>query len=145
MVQSTLPPGTESWGERYGAIGVVAALALAALILALRQFLLERREDRGRLAKEQEEHDKRVEALQAKLVETVSTNHQQTLRLLAEQQQIHEQRLASERQASEQRFSSMLERHMTETRSNADQLRALNAATTDALKAVARKISRGAD
>lgn len=133
MQQVPLPPGTESWAERYGVIGVVALLALAALILGLRQFLNERKEDRDRQAKEQEAHDQQVSALNAKLVETVAANHRETLKIVAELQDKHEAR-----------YGALLERHMGDSGKHAEALRAQSAAVTDVLRSVVAKI-RGAE
>lgn len=117
---TAMPPGTESWGERYGVIGVVAMLALAALALGLRQFLVERKADRDR-----------VTGLHDQLVETVREGHRETLKLLADQQQAHEAR-----------YQALLDRHMGETRQHAEALRAQSTATVEALNGVVKKLSR---
>jgi hypothetical protein len=125
-----VPPGTESWGERYGPIGVVAALALAALIFSLIQFLRERKEDRTQAAKAAAEHDKQVAALYDKIVTIARENNEQNAKLNAEHNL---------------RYQSLLERTMQDNRSNIEILRAQNAATTDALSALVRKLQRGGD
>lgn len=128
MIQS-IPPGTESWGERYGVIGVVAAIALMALALGLRTLLAERKEDRTRIEREQAEHDKLVAALNEKIVEVVRDGHRETLKLLGDQQIAHEQR-----------YQALLDRTMSETSRNAESLRAQNQATVEALKGLVRRL-----
>lgn len=124
MLQPTPPgftfiPGTESWGERYGVIGVVATIALLALWLGVRALLAERREDR-----------QQVNALNAKLVETVQQGHREALGLVADLQKAHDLR-----------YSALLERHIGETGKYADTLREQAAATTAALAGLVKKIS----
>jgi hypothetical protein len=114
-----MPPGTESWGERYGVIGVVAALSIMGIVLGLRSILNERREDR-----------ERVTALQTKLVESGQEAHREALKLIAELQQHHDDR-----------YSALLERHIGETGKYAEALREQSAATTAALSGLVKKIS----
>lgn len=143
MMQA-VPPGTESWGERYGAIGVVAALALAGLLLALRTFFNDRKEERTRVEREQADHDKLVTALNDRLVETQREGHRETLKLLSDQQTAHEQRFQAMQAAHEQRYQALLDRMMTETSRNAEALRANNQATVEALKGLTKRL-RGPD
>jgi hypothetical protein len=135
-----LPPGTESWGERYGVIGVVAALALTGLALALRTFLNERKEERTRVERDQADHEKLVTALNEKLVEVAREGHRETLKLLSDQQTAHEQRFQAMQAAHEQRFQALLDRTMSESRENAAALRALNQTTADALNGVVKRL-----
>jgi hypothetical protein len=128
-----LPPGTDSWPERYGPIGVVALLALAALAFALKTFFADRKEERTRAEREQADHDKLVADLHAKLVETQRESHRETLRLLADQQNAHEQR-----------YQALLDRHMTETSRTAEALRAQSQSTAEALKGLVRRLKDGA-
>lgn len=128
------PPGTESWAERYGAIGVVAALALAALIIGLRQFLVERREDRTSQAKGQEAHDRQIAELHAQMVKAVRDGHQETLKLLADQQDKHDKR-----------YQELLERHITQSRQQADALQGQSQAMLEAFKGLVRKIRGGTE
>lgn len=127
-------PGTESWGDKYGAIGVVAALAIAALVLWILQFVRERREDRDRQNKETSDLAKQVTALNEKLVETMDGHHRETLKLVAD--------LTRE---NETRYQVLLDRHIAETRSNAEALRAQAMATSEALGAMVKKLSKNAE
>jgi len=132
QVAPMVPPGTESWAERYGPIGVVAALALAALILAIRQLLLDRNADRQRANKLQEMLDTTASAQNARLVEVVRESNREML-----------ERLAAQQAANDTRYQALLERSMAESRENATALRAQNAAVTDALNGMVKKLSRG--
>jgi hypothetical protein len=117
-------PGTETWAERYGPIGVVALLAIAALILALRQFLKERSEDRTRI----EVALKREALLNDKIVEIVRENHRETLALTEELNTRHEVR-----------YQALLERTMQENRTAAEALRAREAASTEIMRSLLSK------
>jgi hypothetical protein len=129
MMMQSIPPGTESWAERYGVIGVVAALALAALALGLRALMAERKEDRTRIEREQVSHDEHVAALNEKIVEVVREGQRETLKLLTDQQTAHENR-----------YQALLDRTMRENSENAQALRAQNQATTEALKGVVKRL-----
>lgn len=133
--QQALLPSAETWWDRYGAIGVVAFLALLALALSFRQFLAERREDRERARREAERTqadqaalEKRNNDLSDRIVEVVAANHHETQRLLSEQAERHEAR-----------YQALLEKYMTEQRHSAEAMRAQNTAVVDALNAVVKK------
>lgn len=128
------PPGTESWVERYGPIGLVALLALSALIIGLRQILAERREDRSTQAKGQEAHDRQIAELHGQMVKAVRDGHQETLKLLADQQDKHDKR-----------YQELLERHITQSRQQSDALTAQSQAMLEAFKGLVRKIRGGTE
>lgn len=127
-------PGTESWGQQYGPIGVIAALAIAILILWVRQLFIQQREDKQRQNQESDEQAKRITALSDRLVETVTSSHRETLELIA-----------NVTRENEQRYQALLDRHIAETRSNAEALRAQSTATTEALSGLVKKLSKTAD
>lgn len=126
-----LVPGTQSWAEQYGPIGVVAALAVAALVLWLKVYFSQQKEDRDRQNKAEDEANRRSNATNDKLVETITGHHRETLELVA-----------SMTREFEQRYQVLLDRHIGETRSNADALRANSTATAEALSGLVKKLSK---
>lgn len=112
-------PGTETWGQTYGPIGVVAAVLLVIAIIGGKALFTRWRED-----------SERVTALNEKLVETVQTAHREAIALVVDSQKQHETR-----------YEVLLERHIAETGRYADALREQSAATTAALSGLVKKIS----
>lgn len=128
-------PGTETWGQQYGVIGVVATLLLLAFVLGLRAVFAERRSDRQTLNDVQRALVELQSASSAKLVESVRQSHSEALALVADLQSKHDER-----------YGALLNRHIEETSKYADALREANAATTSALAGITKKItSRGVD
>lgn len=114
-----IPPGTESWAERYGPIGVVALLALSALIIALRNVFAERKEDRTKAAAAQAEHDKQIRELYDRIVALAREN--------------------------DTRYQALLERTIQENRANIETMRIQGTASTEALRALLGKVQRGGE
>jgi len=126
--------GTESWGAQYGPIGVVAALAIAALVIWILKLFSERKEDKDRQNRESDDANKRITVLSDKLVETMGAHHRETLDLVAT--------LTRE---NETRYQVLLDRHIAETRQHADALRAQSTATAEALSGMVKKLSKTAE
>ncbi len=132
----TLPlaPGTESWGQQYGPIGVVAAVAIAMLILWVVKLFGQQKDDKDRQNKAEDDATKRNTALSDKIVEIVTAHQREMLDLVA-----------SLTRENEQRYQVLLGRHIDETRANAEALRAMNTATAAALNGVVTKLSKTAE
>lgn len=129
-------PGTESWGDKYGAIGVIAAVLLVALAFIGRMILGERAKDRAdsqaridrELATKEAqiaERERAVAELNAKLLQVVQANHTQTLEMLNDQREAHDKR-----------YQELLE---AQRDAEAD-TRALAAATVKAVQSLTEKI-----
>lgn len=136
MEQPILPNG-DSWWDRYGAIGAVAFLALAALYWIVRNYLAERREEKARAEREKtayetmlENQRKSLADLNAKLLEVVQRNHTETLELLEAQRSDHEER-----------FTALLERHIASSDLSRERTLELAGAVTKALQSIAKKSS----
>ncbi len=128
-------PGTETWGERYGVIGIVAAMSLLGIIMGLRTIFAERRDDRSALNTANRQLQELQNASAAKLIESVQQSHREALALVADLQSKHDER-----------YGVLLDRHIGETSKYAEQLREANLATTQALAGLVKKVSsRGAD
>jgi hypothetical protein len=128
-------PGTETWGEKYGVIGIVAAMSLLGIILGLRTIFAERRDDRQLLNTANAKLVDLQTAANAKLVESVQQSHREALELVADLQSKHDER-----------YGALLKQHMEETSRYAEALREQSAATTNALAGITKKISsRGVD
>lgn len=128
-------PGTESWGERYGVIGVVAMLALTVLLMVGRQVLKERAEDRvkrdentKRLEKERDEALKRESDLNERIVEIVRESHRETLALTGEMNS---------------RYHALLERTNKENREVVTSLQDRDRANTEVMRSLLRRARDG--
>lgn len=127
----------DTWFERWGAIGVVAFIALGALVMVGKQWLAERSRDKekaeadAKAAGEErarqlkaaqdalEAQRQATEALNNRLIEVVQVSHKETLALLdtqralaaAERLQLRTDHAAAVKEAQE-RFDELLERSL---------------------------------
>lgn len=134
-MEPTIVPNGSSWWDRYGAIGAVAFLALAALYWIVRNYLVERKEEKARADREKvasetmlENQRKSLAELNAKLLEVVQRNHTETLELLEAQRTDHEER-----------FTALLDRHIASSETSRERTLELAGAVTKALQSIARK------
>lgn len=134
----TLPSGTD-WWDRYGAVGVVAFLALGALVVLGRNYIVDRRAETARIELEKKTLREMVDAAQSatmalneKMIEVVQEAHGETLELMEEQREIHEKR-----------FQALFERHMAMTERAAESMQEMATVVSGAIDSLSRKLRDG--
>jgi hypothetical protein len=134
-----MPGPDPTWWEQYGPIGVVAFLAISALVMAVRHYLVERREERDRIDREKQalqimvdEQRRSLAQINDRLIEIVQVNHKETLTLLEEQRADHEER-----------YQALLEKHIASSDMAREKTAELAGAVTKAFQSMAKKIHAG--
>ena len=134
----SIPSGSD-WWEKYGAVGFVAFLALAALAYGLRHYLTEKSAEAKRVEAEKaalrqmiEGQQRSLEALNRQMVEMVQTAHEETLELMDQQRDDHEKR-----------FQALLERHMQMTEKWAEKTQEIAAVVAKTIDSLSRKLRDG--
>lgn len=140
-----MPPGTPppSWWEQYGPIGIVALIALSALVMAVRQYLKERSEEQALKARTIAEQAKLIQDLQGQLVALAQGAHREALASAKESHEGTLEMMSTLRAEHEDRFQALLERHIAATELARDKTLELANAVTGTLQAVSRKMTGG--